>query len=103
MISTNHGLMEPETIISELTYSTYRFNRDAGMNAEALGHLFPATGAAMEERYRREQVESNGMKDVKFECYKRDRDKGATAETLATVYVNHAALEKRYQVERRRK
>jgi hypothetical protein len=103
MIPTNRGEMQPESIISELTYSTYRFNRDDGMSAEALGRLFPTTGAAMEERYRCEQVGGNGMKDVKFECYKRDREKGATAETLATVYVNHAALEKRYQVERGRK
>jgi hypothetical protein len=56
MILTNRGEMQPESIISELTYSTYRFNRDEGMSAEALGHLFPTTGSAMEQRYQQEQA-----------------------------------------------
>jgi hypothetical protein len=56
MIPTNQGEMQPESIISDLTYSAYRFNRDEGMSAEALGRLFPKTGSAMEQRYQHEQT-----------------------------------------------
>jgi hypothetical protein len=38
-----------------LTYSNYRYNRDLGMNTEALGRLYPKSGAAMEQRYQHEQ------------------------------------------------
>lgn len=47
--------MTPAVIVGELTYRCYEHNRDLGMSAERLAHIFPETGAAMESRYRRER------------------------------------------------
>lgn len=55
MIPTSKGNMTPAGVISELNYSCYAFNRDAGMSAESLGRMFNVTGAAMEVRYQAEQ------------------------------------------------
>ncbi len=50
--------VNPEIVISELTYSCYAFNRDDGMSAERLLTLFPETGDVMEVRYLEEQWNS---------------------------------------------
>lgn len=40
------------------------------------------------------------MIDVKFDCYRRDRLNGIPAYVLAKRFINHEALERRYQDER---
>jgi|APLak6261660231_1056022.scaffolds.fasta_scaffold302013_1 hypothetical protein len=39
------------------------------------------------------------MKDIKYECYRRDRLNGIPAYVLAKRYINHETMEKRYQAE----
>jgi hypothetical protein len=39
------------------------------------------------------------MKDIKFDCYRRDRLNGIPANELAKQFINHEAMEKRYQAE----
>lgn len=34
------------------------------------------------------------MKDLKYDCYKRDRLSGISSAALAKIYVNHEAMEK---------
>jgi hypothetical protein len=49
----------PETIVSELTYISYATQRDQGMTPEQCRRLWPTTGGAMEERYKKEILEAS--------------------------------------------
>lgn len=53
-IPTTKGPMTPFSIISELTYSCYVYNRREGMTVESLKRCFPTTAEAMEKRYQEE-------------------------------------------------
>ena len=39
------------------------------------------------------------MKDIKYDCYRRDRLSGIPAYVLAKRFVNYDAMEKRFQAE----
>ncbi len=58
-MNTNKGKKTPESIIDELTYGSYAFNRNQGMTAEYLLNLFPRSGEAMEQRYQKELNHAN--------------------------------------------
>lgn len=53
MIQTSIGTFSPESLVDELTYLSYRHNRQT-MSAESLASLFPKSAAAMESRYQAE-------------------------------------------------
>lgn len=56
-IPTSLGVVTPERLVSELTYSSYAANRDAGMTPEAYASMFrDFPKAAYESRYQAERV-----------------------------------------------